>query len=89
MLDAILSGGNWEQLPAKQLHGLSGFIGNTALAELMTQRDTGPELAARRLPSGECRTAPFETSGFAEPLLSQTPEFGAMSPMGSAQPLVL
>ena len=85
-LEAILAGGSREQLPAEGVLSLSHTIGNAALSKLLALRPAGPETAAGALPRGACETAPLQWDGGA-PLLAQTPDFGAMSPIGSAAPL--
>ena len=87
-LQAILSGGDWEQLPADGVLSLSHTMGNAALAELAALRDTGPETAGAGLPRTACGTAPMQWDTGA-PLLAEPPAFGAMSPMGDAAPIAI
>ena len=88
-VEAILTGGNWEQLPSARILGLSGVMGNAALAELFAMRKTGPELAERELPRGECTASPAELDDPGAPLLVSPQEGLAGSPLGNAQPLTL
>ena len=87
-LQAILAGGDWDQLPADGILSLSHTMGNAALAELAAMRDSGPETMTGSLPGGVCRTDPMQWDGGA-PVLTAAPDFGAMSPMGDAAPLAV
>jgi len=87
-LQAILSGGELEQLPAESMLSLSQTLGNSALAELISRRETEPMRDMPPLPRGGCETAPADWSG-GPPLLTEAPAFGAMAPMGEATPLAL
>ncbi|MBO4419358.1 MAG: hypothetical protein J5789_06010 [Oscillospiraceae bacterium] len=89
VLAAILAGGSWEQFPAERLRTLSGMVGNAALVELMTQRETGPALAMRLPVMTECTAAPVGIFGVGDPSTVQAPDFDGMSPIESAQPLAL
>lgn len=82
-LEAILAGGSWDQLPAESVLGLSGMIGNAALAELIAARETGPATAEFPLPAGACGTAPVQWGG-GMPAMTGSPAFGAMAPIGGA-----
>ena len=84
-LEAILSGGSWEQLSAEGVLALSHTLGNAALLGVMALRDTGPELAAYALPGTALSARPMGGFG-GEPLLSEAPAFGALSPIGSLAP---
>ena len=85
-LEAILSGGSWEQLSADGVLALSHTLGNAALLEVMALRDTGPELAASSLPGTALSSEPMGGFG-GQPLLSEAPAFGALSPIGSLAPV--
>ena len=87
-LQAILAGGDWDQLSADGILSLSHTMGNAALAETLALRDSGPETATRLLPRGACETAPAEWGG-GEPVLADAPDFGAMSPIGASAPVEL
>ena len=88
-LNAILAGGSKEQLPAERIRGLSGVMGNSALAELFATRNEGPRFAERDLPQGECMTAPaaFDVGG--EPSLVSPPDGLSAAPPGNAQPMTV
>lgn len=85
-LEAILSGGSWEQLPAENVLSLSHMIGNSALLTLAGLRGAGLETAERPLPSGGCETRPLAWNG-GEPALTEAPGFGSFAPMGESAPL--
>ncbi len=87
-LQAILAGGDWSQLSADGILSLSHTMGNAALTETLALRDSGPETAPWILPRGACETAPTDWGGGA-PLMTEAPDFGAMSPMGNAAPLAM
>ncbi len=87
--EMILAGGNWEQFPPERILGLSGAIGNAALGELVSMRETGPGFAERQLPRGDCDTVPMEQGPFGGPLLVSSDEAFAASPAVDAQPLIL
>ena len=88
-MQAILSGESWVQLPAERIYSLSGVLGNAALTEIFALQSTGPELATRVLPPGDCPTVPAEYGGVGEPLLTAAPDYGAMTPLGNTQPLAV
>ena len=85
-LEAILSGGNWEQLPADGMLALSHTIGNGALFEIVSMRGARPETQTYPLPAGKCGAAPAAAAS-GTPLTVQPPQFGSMSPMDGAAPL--
>ena len=87
-LDAILAGGNWDQLPADGVLALSHSLGNDALLSLFTLQSVGPETGPPALPAGPCRTAAAEWNP-AAPLLAEAPDFGGMSPLGPAAPMAV
>ena len=87
-LEAILAGGDWDQIPADGVLALSRTLGNGALLELYAMRNTGPETQTRAMPRGGCEAAPIEMPGGA-PILADSPAFGAMSPMGASAPMEL
>ena len=87
-LEAILSGGSWEQLPMEGVLALSHAAGNSALLELAALRDSGPEEAPSSLPEGPCETSPLEMSA-GEPLLADAPVFSGPSSAGASAPLML
>ena len=77
-LEAILSGGSWEQLPPEGVLALSHTLGNAALGEMMAMRFRGPELAAIPLPKSPLSAEPMEgPSG--EPEWAEAPAFGGES----------
>ena len=88
-LEAILTGGSWEQFPAERIHELSHTIGNTALLELLALKSTGPETVPRALPAGSCAASPAEAPVSGAPELISAPDFSSMSPLGGAAPLTL
>ena len=88
-VEVILADGSWDQLPAERILGLSGVIGNSALAELFAMRSAGPELATRLLPDGELTTAPAEIAAPGGPLLVQQPFGPAAGPVGDTAPMML
>ena len=87
-LEAILSGGSWEQLPTEGVLALSHSVGNSALLELAALRSEGPEEGASSLPTGPCEAAPLEMN-VGEPLLADAPAFGGALSAGNAAPLAL
>ena len=80
-LDAILAGGNWDQLPADGVLALSHSLGNGALLSLFTLQSVGPETGPLALPAAEWNPA--------APLLAEAPDFGGMSPLGPAAPMAV
>ncbi len=88
-LNAILAGGSKEQLPAERIRGLSGVMGNSALAELFAMRNEGPRFSERELPHGECMTAPAEFDVGGEPSLVSPSDGQPAVPLGNAQPLTV
>ena len=85
-LQAILSGGSWEQLPSEGVLALSHGLGNSALLEVVALRQKGPEAESARLPGGESLTGPMDAPGGA-PLTAPAPDFGALSPLGALAPM--
>ena len=88
-LNAILAGGSREQLPAERIRGLSGVMGNSALAELFAMRKAGPQFSETDLPQGECMTAPAEFDVGGEPALVSPSDGQSAAPLGNAQPLTV
>ena len=84
-LEAILAG-SWDQLPAEGVLSLSHTLGNGALLDLFSMRTTGPEAQTHPMPQGPCLTAPMRADG-GEPLLADTPDFGALTPLGNTAPV--
>ncbi len=85
-LETILSGGNWDQLPAEGMLELSHTVGNGALLDILSMRKELPEAQAFPLPAGECGTVPVYAEG-GMPLAVHSPQFGSMPPMGESAPL--
>ena len=85
-LSVILAGGNYDQLPQERIRGLSGVMGNSALAELFAMRNEGPRFGERELPRGECMTDPAAAD------IQGAPSFAdglPAAPIGNTQPLTL
>ena len=61
-------------------------LGNAALLEVMALRETGPELETSVLPGAALSSAPMGGFG-GQPLLSDAPAFGGLSPIGSLAPV--
>ena len=87
-LEAILSGGSWEQLPAEGVLALSHSVGNGALLSILSLRSAPPETEESALPAGPCRTeaCPWEAGA---PLMAEAPDFGSFTSLGEAAPAIL
>ena len=81
-----MSGGSWEQLGSEGVLALSHTVGNSARADILALRDTGPERSFGPLPPGSIETEPMAVPG-GEPLFAAAPDFAGMSPLGGLAPM--